>query len=111
MKLKLTAIRLKQDIYNGIIKYVGTIPMVNYNNRLYLVSKDSQSIEGCTIFYSRPDNKHHEPFKEIKRSTPKVKDNYIDASNEGWTRLKPGLKVRGSVIDNMFYIKFTENDT
>lgn len=105
-KSKIIEHRIEKDVV-GIIVWENNQFYLKYKDVLYHI-QDGSSLISAKKIYSLPTNDYHIPWTESSVTKPEL---LIKRQNEVqfWGKYKPGLKVTGTLINNIFYDKSYSN--
>ena len=96
----------------GIVVYENNQFFANVNNINYPIYEGSNLI-GAKKVYSLPNNDYHIPWTERLLQKPELQKDRRNAI-KFWGRYKPNMKIKGKIINNIFYddkYKFSTNTT
>ncbi len=101
-KSKVIEHRIEKDVV-GVIVWENNQFYLKYKDTLYHI-QEGNSIVGAKKVYSLPSNDYHIPWTESIITKPELQ---ISRQKEiqFWGKYKPGLKVKGTLINDLFYDK------
>ena len=96
----------------GIVVYENNQFFANVNNINYPIYEGGNLI-GAKKVYSLPNNDYHIPWTERLLQKPELQK-YRRNVIKFWGKYKPNMKIKGKIINNIFYddkYKFSTNTT
>lgn len=82
--------------WNAAVKNIGLVP----------IAEESCSIVGVKVLYSMPDNDNYPDAWTKKESSGNYTESKSDLNviMQYWSRFKPGLEIKGNVINGKFVL-------
>ena len=107
---KIIAHRIEENV-TGIVFWRNEQFYVKIKDSYYPIFNGTSNI-GAKKLYSLPNNNYHNPWTETVVTKPEllvIRDKYV----QFWGKYKPGMKIEGKLINNVFYDKsyFSSNTT
>lgn len=99
---------IKSNTIEGIVIFDNSKLLIQLKNKSIYELYKYNDVDGILTVYSSPTNDAHPLWtKQISKNKHRSHQHLVNLS---WWRYKPGMKLKGEVIDNIFHPKGSDDE-